>query len=130
MPDDILQDALEDNNVIRDAIDDLKKMKGNFIEKAFSKILISNPRYLRRIKDKEYFKDSVIQHINWILADMYNPGKINFEKYNVSSLKDTPQAYCDIYKYIIELTNDIDIEIKEIWHDYFNALREMYSCRN
>lgn len=130
MPDDVLQNALEDNNVIRDAINSLKEIKESLVEEAFFKISASTPRYLKRIDSEEDFKDSVLQHIEWILADMYNPEKINFDKYNASSLKNVPQAYCDIYKNIIELTNNIDEEIKEIWHDYFNSFRKIYSCKD
>lgn len=130
MPDDILHNALADNDVIRDAIDKLKEMKENLVEEAFLKISTSNPRYLKRIKNSDDFKDSVLQHIDWILADMYNPEQIDFNEYNTDSLKNVPQAYCDMYKHIIQLTNDNDEEIKEIWHDYFNSFRKMYSCKN
>ena len=130
MPDYVWYDALADNDVMRDAIKKLKEEKEMLVEESFSKIKKLNPRYLQRITDEEDFKDSVLQHIEWILKDMFNPEKVNFNKYNASSLKNVPQAYCEMYKYIIELTNNIDYEIKEIWHDYFNSFREMYSCRD
>jgi len=132
MCDKALYDGFDDNDAVREAIKYLENNKAKLVKEALSQIINSKPSYIKRLNNNiQKFEYSITNgHIQWILEDLYNPDEVDFNKYNTSFVKDTPKAYCDIYKKLIELTNKIDEETKEILHDQFNAFADMYCPKN
>ena len=132
MKEGLLQEALETIKTIEKAINYLEKNKIQIVEEAVSYIMKENKSYITKLKQNnniKKFKESIIDgHIQWIIEDLYNPDEINFNKYNNLSLKNIPQAYCDVYTYLNESINQTNIskDIQEILQDYFNAFSNIY----
>ena len=126
---DEISNVLKMISILEVTIKYLEENKIKIVDEATKNILLNNHIYEEELKNNDNldkFKKSIINHIQWVLDDLYNPN-INFNDYKFQEIN-ISKAYIDIYKEInkIILNSDTDQEVKEILQDYFYALSKIF----
>lgn len=132
MPDSLINNIFSEIESIKETINYLKKNKIEIVNLAIKDIKKNNKSYILELEKNdnfEIFKHSIIEgHIQWIIEDLYHPNSVSFNDFNIYSIKNIPQAYCDIYLSLDKHINNSSLSrnSKEILEDYFLALSEIF----